>query len=98
MIREEEGIINNNAGIDLIEELCKKNNEKFPILCLCQDVAKSQINAAERDIKGKFKFVDSVGDLNEFLSLKGKFFFRKYFFNRIHIILTAQEKWKNLNR
>ena len=59
MVREENGKMNYNAGLDLIEELCMKFKYSFPILCFCSDAVKAKENSENRKLKGNFKITSS---------------------------------------
>lgn len=67
MVRNEDGLPNFNAGIDLIEELCMKFKYSFEILCFCIDVEKAKENCAKRNLKGNFRISNLENDLMKFL-------------------------------
>lgn len=67
MTREENGILNYQAGIDLVEALFSCFDYNFKILCFCSNTNLALKNAKFRNVNDKFEITSYEEDLKDFL-------------------------------
>jgi len=68
MVRNEEGKMNYEAGIDLIEEIRMKFHYSDEIMLFCKDITKTSENCKKRKLIDNFKICNRLKLLREFLN------------------------------
>ena len=72
MTREENGVMNYEAGIDLLEHFYNIQGYSTPILIYCSNVEKAKENAAKRKVKKNniYRITNSHLTLREYLKFE----------------------------
>ncbi len=70
MARIEDGVLESQAGVDLIHKLVMEYRYFFEILIFCHDPEGAQKDCDSRKLKGRFSITDNSRDVLEFLNLE----------------------------